>query len=203
MKQKTVLILVIILILCLCCGLGASGAIFYAASSDNDNSDNNDGADNDTDTATDEPLVQEYSQGETVTVGSIEWKIEEASIVGEVLAGKDSRFATEYYTPKDLKAAGKFIRVKFTVKNNGDRAVTYANSHIKLVDQDDKQYDISNNAFSWVPDKENLYLDSINPGNMVTATAFFDVSTDVTEYKFLVSDLQYFDKKTALIKLDI
>lgn len=85
------------------------------------------------------------------------------------------------------KASGIFKVVTISVTNNQKDAITMDGSLFKLIDDKEREFNVSNEAITalMTDDKDPLFLKEINPGITVKGTVVFDVPKDAKGFKLV------------------
>lgn len=78
--------------------------------------------------------------------------------------------------PLEQRAQGKFVLVRLTVSNTGDKAQTFNQSSQKLVDNQGRQLSSDPSAAIYLGDQN--FLAQINPGNKIDGVLVFDIPVD-------------------------
>ncbi|MEO6879529.1 MAG: DUF4352 domain-containing protein [Mycobacteriaceae bacterium] len=78
--------------------------------------------------------------------------------------------------PLEQKAQGKFVVVRLTVSNIGDKAQLFDQSSQKLVDNQGRQLSSDPTAGIYLDDQN--FLAQINPGNKIEGVLVFDIPLD-------------------------
>lgn len=148
-------------------------------------------------------LENPKSMDEEVEISSIRWKVLESEDIGKEILANET-----YYTPCKAASGMKFVKVKFNVKNNSD--TTKSLSTLKVLDQDNKEYDYYFGTFSCISEtklsaNDKLFngYESINPGVQKDFTAYFEVPENSTQIKLQISDLMFFGTVSDYIKLEL
>lgn len=161
-----------------------------------------DDGDDGTETTTSTPQKEEadvksYKIGETVTVGDMEYIVNQKNTADQV-------------GPSVLptKANGKYLIIDVTLKNNGTEAVTVDSSFFKLK-RGDKTYEADSSASMSANQGEDgnidnsFFLQSLNPDSTMSGKVVFDVAQEVAEATDLQLQVQtgVFGTETELINL--
>lgn len=136
--------------------------------------------------------------GDTIDVGNIQYTINDVNTTTEV--GPSALPTT---------TSEQFIVLDITVMNNGDEAITFDSSYIKL-QEGDRTFEPSPDASMSANQGEDgniensFFLEEINPGSEVTGSVVFDVAPSVAEAEGLQAQVQegMFGSNTAIIDLD-
>jgi hypothetical protein len=128
-----------------------------------------------------------------ITVGVVQWKILNAEDLGNTLEPVD-----DYH---DIKTTnGRFIKVRFQVKNKGSEMVTLTS--LKLFDDKDREFTDYSETSGYIEDEEELFLlDNINPGMEETYTLIYEVPKDANNLMLEVTSLEFTGDK-EYISLD-
>lgn len=84
--------------------------------------------------------------------------------------------------------AGKYIIVKMSVTNPGDKAVTFSSNNQKLIDTQGREHSESNNSL-WLDD--SLSFKEINPGMTIEGSILFDIPADAEPDQLIVADSMF------------
>lgn len=145
-----------------------------------------------------EDVEQTANIGDTVEVGDVTYTINDVSTASEV--GPSALPTT---------TSEQFIVVDLTVVNNGNEAMTFDSSYIKLQDGD-TTFEPSPDASMSANQSEDgniensFFYEDINPGSEVTGNVVFDVNPSVSESDSLQVQVQegIFGSNTSLINLN-
>ena len=133
--------------------------------------------------------------GEDVIIKDMRWKILEVKDLGNTLKS-DNQFT------EDLTTSGKFIMVRFEYENQGKKMKSL--STVNIIDNKDREYTPSSDAYSFISDKERIILlENINPGIIKIGVAIFDVAPDANGLKYVASDLELFSNEKGYIDLGL
>ncbi len=133
-----------------------------------------------------------YSVGDVVKVGDVEYTVNSISTSKEV----GSSFLTE-------QSKGTFLVVNLTVKNNGSDELMVHSSLFNLVNGD-KEYASSGTASIYANENADFFLEMVNPDLSLTGNVVFDISDETIESKDLQLKVQtgIFGTETELIYLN-
>ena len=132
--------------------------------------------------------------GNDVVVGEVRWKVLSAENLGNVLVS-DNPFND------DLPTSGMFIRVRYEVENRSDDTISY--NAANLVDDQEREYTHSSDAFFAIEERERCVFEILNPNIVRTCTHIYEVPSDATGLKALLGDLELFGNKEALVVLGL
>ena len=132
-----------------------------------------------------------YSTGESITINNeVNWKILSAKDLGDILEAID-RWSDNKTT------TGKFIKVRFTVKNVGKEMKTITD--LRLFDNEDREFTIYSESFGYIEDEEELFLlDNINPGLERTYTVVYEVPADSKDFILEITNLEFMSDKAYI-----
>lgn len=71
--------------------------------------------------------------------------------------------------------SGQYVLLKVTVANNGDKAETVSGSDAKLIDDQGREHELSNQTM-WM--ENGLFFEEINPGNSIEGELLYDIPAD-------------------------
>ncbi len=131
-----------------------------------------------------------YSAGESITINDeVNWKILSAKDLGDTLEAID-RWSD------DKTTTGKFIKVRFTVKNIGKEIKTMTD--LRLFDNEDREF-TTYSSFGYVEDKEELFIaENINPGLERTYTVVYEVPADSKDFILEITNLEFMSDKAYI-----
>lgn len=134
-----------------------------------------------------------YSAGESITINDeVNWKILSAEDLGDTLKAIDE-------WSDDKTTTGKFIKVRFTVKNVGKEMKTLTD--LRLFDDEDREFVTYDESFGYIEEEEELFLlENINPGMEETCTVIYEVPLDSKDFILEVTNLEWISDK-AYIRL--
>jgi len=132
-----------------------------------------------------------YSINESITINNeVNWKILSAKDLGDTLEAID-RWSD------DKTTTGKFIKVRFTVKNVGKEMKTITD--LRLFDNEDREFTIYSESFGYIEDEEELFLlDNINPGLERTYTVVYEVPADSKDFILEITNLEFMSDKAYI-----
>jgi hypothetical protein len=145
-----------------------------------------DGGDDSTPTATEQPV---YGIGEAFTVGSgdktVEYTVNSVdayNTIGSDMIGED--------------ASGVFVVVVLEMTNQSDETIDVSSNHLKLVDDQDREFDANAGAGAYVESDdritaEGFAFEQLNPGLSTSGAVIYDVSPGTT-YELLVEPVGIF-----------
>jgi len=124
-----------------------------------------------------------WSRDDLVRVGKVEWKILEVEDLGSVLESSNMFI-------DDKKTSGKFILVRFIVKNLDSDMKTMTD--LTVVDNRDREFETFSESSFYIEDEEELFLlDNINPGISKTYTLIYEIPEDANELMLEVTSLEF------------
>lgn len=124
-----------------------------------------------------------WSRDDLVRVGKVEWKILEVEDLGNILESSNMFI-------DDKKTSGKFILVRFTVKNLDSDMKTMTD--LTVVDNRDREFETFSESSFYIEDEEELFLlDNINPGISKTYTLIYEIPEDANELMLEVTSLEF------------
>ena len=132
-----------------------------------------------------------YSINESITINNeVNWKILSAEDLGNTLEAID-RWSD------DKTTTGKFIKVRFTVKNIGKEVNTITD--LRLFDNEDREFMTYSSIFGYIEEGEELLIaDNINPGLERTYTVIYEVPTDSKGFILEVTNLEFMSDKAYI-----
>lgn len=131
--------------------------------------------------------------GETVQVGDVAWTALEVSTTDVLTA--DNEFT------EDAATSGQFVQVRVRIENTGNEAKTADDSVIQLLDSEGREFKSYTESYSYIPDDELIFLESINPGMGKDGMVIFEVPADASGFQLKVGDLDMFGGEEAVIDL--
>jgi hypothetical protein len=135
-----------------------------------------------------------FGVGEDVQVDEVRWKILEASDLGATLKS-DNQFV------KDKTTSGRFVKVRFELENLSKDMLTFAG--LDLVDNQDRMFKPSSDAFQFIPREEACVFENLNPNVAKSCTAIYEVPTNAAGLKAQAGDLKILGGESALIDLGL
>ncbi len=132
-----------------------------------------------------------YSAGESITINNeVNWKILSAKDLGDTLEAIDE-------WSDDKTTTGKFIKVRFTVKNVGKEMKTLTD--LKLFDNEDREFVTYDESFGYIEEEEELFLlENINPGMEKTCTVIYEVPKDSKDFILEITNLEWTSDKAYI-----
>ncbi len=132
-----------------------------------------------------------YSINESITINDeVNWKILSAEDLGNTLEAID-RWSD------DKTTTGKFIKVRFTVKNVDKEMKTLTD--LRLFDNEDREFVTYDESFGYIEEEEELFLlENINPGMEKTCTVIYEVPTDSKGFILEVTNLEFMSDKAYI-----
>jgi len=132
-----------------------------------------------------------YSINESIKINNeVNWKILSAEDLGNTLEAIDS-------WSDDKTTTGKFIKVRFTVKNVNKEMKTLTD--LRLFDNEDREFVTYDESFGYIEDEEELFLlDNINPGMEGTYTVIYEVPADSKDFILEVTNLEFMSDKAYI-----
>jgi len=132
-----------------------------------------------------------YSINESITINNeVNWKILSAEDLGDTLEAID-RWSD------DKTTTGKFIKVRFTVKNIGKEMKTLTD--LRLFDNEDREFVTYDKSFGYIEKEEELFLlDNINPGMERTYTVVYEVPKDSKDFILEITNLEWTPDKAYI-----
>lgn len=97
---------------------------------------------------------------------------------------------------------GDFVIADFTFTNNGSEAVTLDTVSMVLVDAQGRRFEADPDAFEYIEENRNIFLEQVNPGVSREGTAIFTVAPDATDFTLELGDAAMFSEQTGLVWLD-
>lgn len=143
-----------------------------------------------------EPAVEAYGVGDVVTVGDVEYTLNNVEVVDSL--------GNEYLS---VTPQGKYLVVSLTVKNNGNEALLVDSSLFTLKDGD-KTFEADSEASMYANQDETgtnvgFFLEEMNPDISMDGKIAFDVSEEQanSETTQLEVSTGFWGTETALINL--
>ena len=130
-----------------------------------------------------------------LAVGPITWTVTAAKTMTKLHV--DNQFID------DKTTSGLFLWVDLTIKNGKDEAVTADSSAVSVVDSQKREFKAYTDAYMYIPEGRQLFLESINPGMDRAGTVVFEIPKDAKGLQLSVGDLDLFGGKQGLITLGI
>ncbi len=133
-----------------------------------------------------------YPIGEYVQTANVEWKVKTAQDIGDTIESANRNL--KFTTPD-----GHFIKVTYTVKNNGNEKVNPAEPIV--LDSQDRRFS-GYDGIAWFVD-DRLIWDTINPGIESHFTAIYEMPDDATGLRLQVKGGDIFDEVVKYIDLGL
>lgn len=132
-----------------------------------------------------------YSINESITINNeVNWKILSAEDLGDTLEAIDE-------WSDDKTTTGKFIKVRFTVKNVGKEMKTITD--LRLFDNEDREFVTYDESFGYIEEEEELFLlENINPGLERTYTVVYEVPKDSKYFILEITNLEFVSDKAYI-----
>lgn len=181
-KSKTVIIIVSILgglFVFACIGM----VVIASLMSTTDDSSTKESSATSTSSDSEEAKQEEnknYKIGETVKVGKTEWKILEVKDIGNTLKSDN-----EFIESKETN--GRFIKVRVYVKNLASEPESI--SGFALIDSKDQKFDPYTESSMYIPEKEQLFFEQLNPQIGKKMQEIFEVPKEAKNLKIRLYDL--------------
>ncbi len=172
------LVLVVVIAVALVGGNNSSTSSSSSSSSDQNESESassSSSSSKDTETKT-------VGIGETATVGDSSWLVNSAYPTTQLT----DQFGVQ--PPKQ----GNFVVVDFTFTNNGNEAKTLSTPIINLFDSSNRKSSPDDDAFLYIPQDKNIFINQVNPGVSKDGEVIFSVAPDASGFKLEVQDTNYF-----------
>ncbi|WP_119070425.1 DUF4352 domain-containing protein [Rubrobacter indicoceani] len=141
----------------------------------------------------DEAAPQAVPVGQNLDVGEVSWVVNGA----EETTSLQSQFGE-----LGENREGSFVVVDFTFTNNGSEAVTLDTVSMALVDGQDRRFEADPDAFEFIEEGRNIFLEQVNPGVSREGTAIFTVSPDAGDFTLELGDAQMFSDRTGSVRLE-
>ena len=128
--------------------------------------------------------------GEPVKLDDSTWVVTKASVIGNSIQGLSG----------DKKTPGKFVKVEFTVTNNGKESESILD-HPKLFDGQDREFKPLDDQSLYMGENEtSMTLESLPPSILKRFWAIYELPADAKGMRFEVRALSAFGerKKVAL-----
>ena len=123
---------------------------------------------------------QNFSIGDSVTVGKFEFMVNTSEEMTEIASGNEFI--------DNITTEGKFIVVNVTVKNNDTESRMVDGSMFTIVDNQGRKFStLDDLELVTILENEYIFLDSINPGMSLTGTFVFEVPSDIEDYTLRVA----------------
>lgn len=130
--------------------------------------------------------------GDTVQAGSMEYKVIKASIVKEVKG---------LFREKTYPESGQFLVVDIIIKNVGKEQIHVSHEMIKLVDDNEAEYTMSQNL-STSGSKGHFIYEEMNPNAIKKAKLVFDTcKKDASLFKVYAYPKRFSSSDPAVIQL--
>lgn len=118
-----------------------------------------------------------------IRVGEVGWQVGEAKDLGNTLKDPAGFF-------EDKKTSGKFIFVRFLVKNLGSEMKTLTD--LKIIDDQGREFTSYSESYLYIDSEETLFiLDNINPGISKIYTTIYEVPSDAKGIMLEVTSLEF------------
>lgn len=124
-----------------------------------------------------EPEVKAYKIGDVVVVGDVEYTVSAINATDTI--------GNEYL---NAKAQNMYLVVDISIKNNGDKALTVADSFFKLLN-DGKEYSTDSGAALYLGD-DSMIFKEINPDASLSGKLVFDVAQETIDASGLQLQVQ-------------
>ncbi|MGI8650362.1 MAG: DUF4352 domain-containing protein [Rubrobacter sp.] len=128
--------------------------------------------------------------GEPLDVGEVSWIVDGA----EQTQSLQSQFGEN--------REGNFIVVDFTFTNNDTEAITLDTVSMALLDGQNRRTESDPDAFEYIEESRNIFLEQVNPGVSKEGTAIFTVAPDANDFTLELGDAAMFSEQTGSVKLD-
>jgi hypothetical protein len=130
---------------------------------------------------TDISNIKVASKDNNVIVGNIDWKIIEVKDLGNSIRPDNANYLQS--------KIGKFVYLRFTVKNSGQNSVTIYD--LNIIDSKGHVYSICLPAYAYIGNTETCAVAEVRPNVSETFSATFDIPVDSTGLVLQVTDLLY------------
>ena len=128
---------------------------------------------------------KEPKLGESVKLEDSTWVVAKAAVVGKTIQGLSG----------DKKTAGNFVKIEFTVTNNGKENESILD-HPKLFDSQDREFKPLDDQSLYMGENEtSMTLESLPPSIMKRFWAIYELPADAKGLKFEVRALSAFGEK--------
>jgi Domain of unknown function (DUF4352)/zinc-ribbon domain len=132
----------------------------------------------------------EYKVGQTATVGNVEWTVTDAYLTNQLRSG----FGTQ--------KSGRFVVVDFTFTNNRDEEVTLdPQLHMVLKDSQGREFGPDPDAWEFVPQNLNIFIEPVNPGVSKDGRVVYQVGADATGFTLTLDDVELMEDESAVFDL--
>ncbi len=128
--------------------------------------------------------------GEALTVGDAEWVINSAV--------QTDQLQSQFGGPA---AQGNYVVVDFTFVNNTGEAVNLGQGSMTLIDSQDRRFEADPDAFEYIPEGLNIFIEQVNPGVTQEGQVIFTVAPDAADFQLEVGGAGIFSTDTGLIDL--
>lgn len=140
---------------------------------------------------TEEVAPQAVPVGQSLDVGEVSWVVngaEQATTLQSQFGGSSGE--------------GNFVVVDFTFTNNGSEAVTLDTVSLTLVDGQDRRSEPDPDAFEYIEEGRDIFLEQVNPGVSREGTAIFTVAPDAADFTLELGDAAMFSEESGTVELD-
>ena len=132
----------------------------------------------------------DYTVGQTAQVGNVKWTVTDAFVTELLRSG----FGTE--------KRGIFVVVDFTFTNNRPEEVTLdPELHMTLKDSRGREFGTDFDAWEFVPNDLNIFLEPVNPGISQDGRVIYEVPPDATGFTLTLDDVEFARDESAVFDL--
>ena len=132
----------------------------------------------------------DYTVGQTAQVGNVKWTVTDAFVTELLRSG----FGTQ--------KRGRFVVVDFTFTNNRPEEVTLdPELHMTLKDSRGREFGTDFDAWEFVPNDLNIFLEPVNPGISQDGRVIYEVPPDATGFTLTLDDVEFARDESAVFDL--
>ena len=132
----------------------------------------------------------DYTVGQTAQVGNVKWTVTDAFVTELLRSG----FGTQ--------KRGRFVVVDFTFTNNRPEEVTLdPELHMTLKDSRGREFGTDFDAWEFVPNDLNIFLEPVNPGISQDGRVIYEVPPDATGFTLTLDDVEFARDESAVYDL--
>ena len=129
--------------------------------------------------------------GETVTVGDVEWTVDNAR--------RENRIRAQ---SRDV-LRGDFVIVNFNLTNNSDEQVTLNPSSLGLIGGQGRRFEVLPDMSRYVPPDRDPFSQSVDPGATLEGRAVFSVEPGVSGFRLQVGDGRLLSQENGYVDLGL
>ena len=132
----------------------------------------------------------DYTVGQTAQVGNVKWTVTDAFVTELLRSG----FGTQ--------KRGRFVVVDFTFTNNRPEEVTLdPELHMTLKDSRGREFGTDFDAWEFVPNDLNIFLELVNPGISQDGRVIYEVPPDAKGFTLTLDDVEFAGDESAVFDL--